>query len=362
MSARTLIIAEAGVNHDGDMDKALALIDVAAAAGADVVKFQSFTASKVISRTAEKAAYQKAATGGAESQLDMVRKLELSPAAHVAAAKRCREAGVEFMSTPFDMEAARYLKDVIGVSRLKIPSGEVTNLPFLHAIGGLGLPVILSTGASTMDEVAEALSALAAGYAGVVVRSAADFTRFVEGGEGARELPGRVMLLHCTSEYPSPPQDANLRVMAAMQARFALPVGLSDHTIGIAIPIAAVAMGATCIEKHFTLDSTSPGPDHQASLEPKELEAMIAGIRMTESARGDGVKAPTATELKNLPVIRRSVVADRPIRRGETFDAANLAVKRPAGGLPPRACWDLVGNSAKRDYGPDDLIAFDELG
>jgi N-acetylneuraminate synthase len=361
MMERTLIIAEAGVNHDGDIQKALRLVEIAAEAGADVVKFQTFSAGKVISRLAEKAAYQKRTTGAAESQLDMVRKLELSPDAHGLIAQHCNKVGIEFMSTPFDIDSAHFLSRTIGVSRLKVPSGEITNLPFLHQLGTIGLPIILSTGASTMDEVAEALSALAAGYAGVEVDDARFIERYGAENPTLPILVGRARLLHCTSEYPSPPEDANLNAMTAMRARFGLPVGLSDHTTGISIPTAAVAMGADCIEKHFTLDRSLPGPDHKASLEPAELAEMVAAIRAVEVAKGDGVKRPSASERANLTVIRRSLVADRAIRRGEAFDAHNLALKRPAGGLAPRHFWRIVGLKASRDYQVDEMIGAEEL-
>jgi N-acetylneuraminate synthase len=356
MTERTLIIAEAGVNHDGDIDKALRLVDAAAEAGADVVKFQTFSAGKVISRRAEKAAYQKKTTGAAESQLDMVRKLELSPEAHHVIARRCKDAGIEFMSTPFDIDSAHFLAKTIGMSRLKIPSGEITNLPFLHQLGRIGLPVILSTGASTMDEVAEALTALAAGFSGIDVKDAEDIAEYGARNPALPILAGRARLLHCTSEYPSPPEDANLNAMAAMKARFGLPVGLSDHTAGISIPTAAVAMGADCIEKHVTLDRSLPGPDHKASLEPAELAAMVAAIRAVEVAKGDGVKRPSGSERANLAVIRRSVVANAPIRRGDVFGERNLAIKRPAGGLAPALIWRILGRKAIRDYAEDEMI------
>jgi N-acetylneuraminate synthase len=357
MSTHTFIIAEAGVNHDGSTDDALRLVDAAADAGADAVKFQTFKAEAVISRGAAKAAYQERTTNAAESQLEMVRKLELSHAAHVRVAAHCRARGIEFMSTPFDMDSARFLAAEMGVARLKIPSGEITNLPFLAELARLGLPLIMSSGASTLQDIRTALGALSVGFAGTEPSLIADFSEAVE----LEKLVGRVSLLHCTSEYPSPPQDANLAAMQTMRIAFKLPIGLSDHSVGITIPIAAVACGATIIEKHFTLDRTRPGPDHAASLEPLELTAMVSAIRDVERARGDGIKRPTPSEAKNQTVIRRSLVAARAIAPGEVFSADNLAAKRPAGGLAPAALWQVSGRVALRAYAADEMIDKAEL-
>jgi N-acetylneuraminate synthase len=357
MSVHTFIIAEAGVNHDGSTDDALRLVDAAADAGADVVKFQTFKAEAVIARGAAKAAYQERTTGGAESQLEMVRKLELSHAAHVRVAAHCKARGIEFMSTPFDMESARFLAHELGVARLKIPSGEITNLPFLVELARLNLPLIMSSGASTLEDIRTALGALSVGFAGSDPSKIADFAARLD----PALLAGRVSLLHCTSEYPSPPRDANLAAMDTMRTAFNLPVGLSDHSVGITIPIAAVACGATIIEKHFTLDRTRPGPDHAASLEPGELAAMVSAIRDVERAIGDGIKRPSPSEAQNQSVIRRSLVAARAIAAGEVFSGDNLAAKRPAGGLPPAAVWQVSGRLASRAYAADEMIDGAEL-
>ncbi len=352
MSGQTFIIAEAGVNHDGSPDDALRLVDAAADAGADAVKFQTFRAEAVISRGAAKAAYQARTTGGGESQLDMVRKLELSRAAHVQVAAHCQARGIEFMSTPFDMDSARFLVRELSMARLKIPSGEITNLPFLVDLAQLGPSLILSSGASTLEDIRTALGALSVGLAGVDPRGITNFAAQLD----PALLHGRVSLLHCTSEYPSPPQDANLAAMDTIRAAFNLPVGLSDHSVGITIPIAAVARGATIVEKHFTLDRTRPGPDHAASLEPHELAAMVSAIRDVERAVGDGIKRPTPSEAQNQSVIRRSLVAAHAIAAGEVFSEGNLAAKRPAGGLPPAALWRVSGRTASRAYVADEMI------
>ncbi len=360
---RCFVVAEAGVNHNGALDLALRLVDVAADAGADAVKFQTFKAERVIAENAPKAAYQTRTTGAGESQLDMVRKLELKREFHRPIAERCRARGILFMSTAFDEESARFLVDEIKVPVLKIPSGEVTNAPLLLTLARFDLPMILSTGMSTLAEVEAALGVLAFG----LTRrqdppSAAAFADAYASAGGRRALADKVVLLHCTSEYPAAFDETNLRAMDAMREAFGLPVGLSDHTPGIAVPIAAVARGAVTVEKHFTLDRELPGPDHKASLEPGELAAMVAGIRAAEAALGRPVKEPTAAELRNRPVVRRGLVAARAIVKGETFTADNVAPKRPARGLSPMRYWDLIGRSARRAYAPDEpILEKDEL-
>ena len=323
------VIAEAGVNHNGSVERALAMIDCAADAGADAVKFQTFHADALVSRGAAKAEYQVRATGDEESQLEMVRALELDEAAHRQLVAHCRARGIEFMSTSFDPESVALLVS-LGVSRLKIPSGEITNPLLLRAVAATALPLIMSTGMSTLDEIEAALAVT-----------------------GARE---RVTLLHCTTEYPAPIGEVNLRAMATMAARFGLPVGYSDHTEGIVVASAAVALGAVVIEKHFTLDRGLPGPDHKASLEPSELRAMVAAIRAVERALGRVEKAPTPSEVKNLVVARKSLVAARAIRRGERFTPENLTTKRPGSGISAMRYDEWLGREADRDYEADELI------
>ncbi|KFC69472.1 N-acetylneuraminate synthase [Massilia sp. LC238] len=330
---KTLIIAEAGVNHNGDMEMAKQLVASAAAAGADLVKFQSFVAGKIISADAPKAEYQKHTTGNDESQYEMVRKLELSRRDHEILIEECKRHNIGFFSTAFDVDSFDMLVE-LGLDQVKIPSGELTNLPLLRHMTRLGLPVIVSTGMASLGDIEAALEAI------------------IQGGT-PREL---VTVLHCTTEYPAPMDEVNLRAMVALQQAFGVNVGYSDHTRGIEIPIAAVALGATVIEKHFTLDRTLPGPDHQASLEPHELKAMVDGIRNVERALGDGIKRPSASELKNRAIARKSLVASRPIRAGETFSADNLTAKRPGTGISPMRWDDVVGRSARRDFERDELI------
>ncbi len=349
------VIAEAGVNHNGDIAKALALVDVAATAGADAVKFQTFTASSVISVHAEKAAYQKQTTDAAESQVDMVAKLELSHADHAQLAERCGERGIAFLSTPFDLDSLDFLVNEMGLTTLKISSGEITNAPLLLAAARSGRDIILSTGMSTMDEVRDALAVLAFGYASTTgaTPNAAKFTRALEQADA---LQGKVTLLHCTTEYPTPYEDVNLRAMDSLREAFGLVVGLSDHTVGIAVAIAAVARGAQVIEKHFTLDRALPGPDHAASLESDELTAMVAAIRATEAALGDGNKRLMPSEAANRDIARKSLVALRPIAEGEEFTEQNLTAKRPGNGISPMAYWRVLGTVAQRAYQTDEAI------
>jgi N-acetylneuraminate synthase len=330
---KTLILAEAGVNHNGDLEMAKQLVASAAAAGADLVKFQSFVASKIISADAPKAEYQKNTTGNEESQYQMVSKLELSRKDHEILIQECKRHNIGFFSTAFDAESFDMLVE-LGLDQVKIPSGELTNLPLLRHMTSRGLPVIVSTGMASLGDIEAALD--------VILQCGTP-----------REL---VTVLHCTTEYPAPMDEVNLRAMVALKQAFSVNVGYSDHTQGIEIPIAAVALGATVIEKHFTLDRTLPGPDHQASLEPHELKAMVDGIRNVERALGDGIKRASASELKNRAIARKSLVASRPIRAGETFGADNLTAKRPGTGISPM-CWDdVIGRQARRDFERDELI------
>jgi len=334
MSApRTLVIAEVGVNHNGSLALAKELIHAAAAAGADVVKFQSFVTGQSISRDAPKAAYQLTHTAAAESQYDMVRALELSPADHQELVSACAEVGVEFLSTPFDAESLALLV-ALGIRRIKVPSGEITNMPLLRVMAATGLPVLLSTGMATLGDIEQCLD--------VMVAAGTD--------------RASVTLLHCNTEYPTPMGDVNLRAMHGMQAALGLPVGYSDHTRGIEVPIAAVALGATVIEKHITLDRTMPGPDHMASVEPDELRAMVGAIRNIEAALGDGVKRPSPSESDNRAIARKSIVASRAIAAGERFTADNLGAKRPGTGLSPMRWDDVIGRTASRDFAPDEAI------
>ena len=322
-AGRVFVIAEAGVNHNGDVGLARALVDLAAEAGADAVKFQTFSTARLVSRRAPTAEYQRRATGGEQSQFSMLSALELSPAAHEALLAHCAERRIEFMSAPHDVESARFLKR-LGVRRLKIPSGDVTNLPMLEIVGGLELPVILSTGMADLAEVDAAVAAL---------RRA-----------GLTDL----VLLQCVSDYPASPAGMNLRVMDTYQRRFGVPVGLSDHTLGIHIAVAAVGRGAMYIEKHFTLDRALDGPDHQASLDPEQLRGLIRAIRDVEAALGDGVKRPAPSELPVREVARKSLVAARDLPGGAILTREDLDVLRPGTGLSPAALPAVLGRRTAR--------------
>lgn len=329
---RTLIIAEAGVNHNGDPALARRLVDLAAEAGADLVKFQTFSADRLVTASAEKAEYQKAA-GASESQHAMLCRLELTREMHEALIEHCKSRGIAFFSTAFDRESVDMLAD-LGLDCFKIASGEITNLPLLRHVGQRGGRVIVSTGMASLEEIRETLAAL----------------------EHAGTPRDRVTVLHCNTEYPTPMADVNLRAMLTLRDELSVAVGYSDHTLGIEVPIAAVALGAVMIEKHFTLDRSLPGPDHKASLEPGELKAMVAAIRNIELALGDGIKQPTASESKNKPIARKSLVAARAIRAGEAFTEANLAVKRPGTGVSPMRWDEVLKRKAPRDFAPDELI------
>lgn len=356
-NTKCYIIAEAGVNHNGSMDMAKQLIDVAADAGADAVKFQTFKADKVISRSAPKADYQKKTTAETESQLDMVKKLELSETDHYTLIKHCQMRKIEFLSTPFDFESIDLLARKLNLEHLKIPSGEITNGPYLLYIAKTGKPVILSTGMSVLGEVETALGVLAFGYLNNSDKpSLPNFQKAYCSDAGRDVLKEKVILLHCTTEYPAPFEDANLRVMGTMRKAFGLPVGLSDHTPGIAVPIAAVALGAAVIEKHFTLDRNLPGPDHKASLDPDELKAMVTSIRNIEVALGNDHKVPAVSELKNRNIARKSLFAAMPVSKGDIFSASNLTMKRPGNGVSPMMYWELIGEEAKKNYDEDEQI------
>ena len=351
------IIAEAGVNHNADLEMALALVDAAADAGADAVKFQTFKAEALASAAAPKADYQIRTTDEGESQLDMLKRLELPREWHRDLAERSREKGIAFLSTPFDMESLRFLVDEMKLETLKIPSGEITNGPLLLEAGRSGCKIILSTGMSTLDEVEGALGVLAFAMTGNTEPSEDVFQGAFASEAGKKALSETVTLLHCTTEYPAPIEDANLNAMETMRDAFGLRVGLSDHTPGIAVVIAATGLGAAVIEKHFTLDRTLPGPDHRASLEPGELKDMVSGIRAVERAMGNGEKVPRPSEIKNMVITRKSLVALRPIKSGETFTKDNLGVKRPGSGISPMAYWAHLGREAERDLAEGEVLS-----
>lgn len=350
----TYVIAEAGVNHNGSLDLALRLVDAAIDAGADAVKFQTFNAASLTSRHAPKAAYQDRTVGVESSQLEMIRKLELGADEHRRVRAYCIERGITFLSTPFDLESLRFLVE-LGVERIKASSGDLTNLPLLRAIGKTHLPCILSTGMATLSEVEGALGAVASG-----ARSTPDrllpWEEALRDEDGLAYLKNNVVLLHCTTEYPAPLDEVNLRAMDTLASAFGLPVGYSDHTEGITIPIAAVARGAVLIEKHFTLSRTMEGPDHKASLEPSELAAMVKAIREVETALGSARKVPSPSEARNIAPARRSLVAARRIAKGETLTSENVAAKRPGTGISPMRYDEWIGRVAERDYDEDELL------
>jgi N-acetylneuraminate synthase len=353
---RTLIIAEAGVNHSGSLDTALALVDAAADAGADIVKFQTFNASALAGRSAQKAEYQQRTTGSDESQHAMLKRLELPHAAHGPLIDRARERGIEFLSTPFDHQSLEFLF-TLGLPRIKIGSGDLTNAPLLHAIARADMPLILSTGMAALAEVEEALGVLAHGYSLLdATPGLAAFRAAWRDGAARTRLANRVSLLHCTTEYPCPAADVNLAAMQTMRTAFQLPVGYSDHTDGIEISLAAVAMGAVIIEKHLTLDRSAEGPDHAASLEPAEFKRMVAAIRNIEQARGDGIKAPKPSEIKNMEIARKSIVAARALKAGEVLRPEDIVSKRPGTGLPPIAFWSLIGTTLSRPYDEEEPL------
>lgn len=357
MSIQTYIIAEAGVNHNGSLEMAKQLVDVAKQAGVNAVKFQTFRAESLVTRSAQQANYQVNNLGKATSQFDMLKKLELSYKEFVELKFYCDVNQIEFLSTPFDIESVDFLLNDIGISKIKIPSGEVTNSPFIHYIATKKKPMILSTGMATMEDVHDALSYIAYGLAfpsqKVDINQVQSFYQTVESKLLLKEY---VTVLHCTTEYPAPYDTINLNAMNEMKRELHLPIGFSDHSQGIAVPIAAVALGALVIEKHFTLDHSLPGPDHLASLEPNDLKEMVAGIRAIEHSLGTGHKIPTSIELENRQAARKSIVAKVRVAAGEIFTESDLAIKRPGNGMPPIKYWDLIGKEAKKSYEVDELI------
>lgn len=334
---KTLIIAEAGVNHNGSLETARQLIDVAAEAGADYVKFQTFKANKLVTKTAARAEYQNTNTKDSASQYEMLQKLELSEADHLELVAYCQEKKINFLSTGFDLDSLEFLSR-LGITVAKIPSGEITNLPYLEKAAALFPEIILSTGMATIEEIKDAFQTLV--------------------NAGANR--STVTILHCNTEYPTPMEDVNLKAMLHIENELGTAIGYSDHTLGIEVPIAAVALGATVIEKHFTLSRSLPGPDHRASLEPAELAAMVLAIRNIEKAiGGSGIKEPSKSEMKNKPVARKSIVAYRPIKKGEFFSEQNLTIKRPGHGISPMKWHNIIGQTAYRDFLEDEQI---ELG
>ena len=331
---KIIIIAEAGVNHNGDMAKAKALIDKGAEAGVDYVKFQTFKAGNLVTKQAKRAAYQDKNTQDNDSQYEMLKKLELSQAVHQELIDYCAQKGVQFLSTGFDVESLEFLAR-LGITIAKVPSGEITNLPYLRKVAVLFPEVILSTGMATIIEIKDAVKVLT--------------------DNGVNK--DKITVLHCNTEYPTPMEDVNLRAMLHIQQKVGVAIGYSDHTLGIEVPIAAVALGATVIEKHFTLDKTLPGPDHKASLEPEELKAMVMAIRNIEKAiGGSGLKEVSKSEAKNKPIARKSIVATKTIKKGDLFSVENLTVKRPGTGISPMQWDEVIGKTAKKDFKEDDLI------
>jgi N,N'-diacetyllegionaminate synthase len=333
MTNRTLIIAEAGVNHNGELALAKQLIDVAVDAGADLVKFQTFSADRLATRAARKADYQTQTTGSKETQHQMLSRLELSTEVHHALIAHCVARGIGFFSTGFDIESVDFLVS-LGQNHFKIPSGEINNLPYLRHIGHFGKAVIVSTGMATLGDIEAAIAVL----------------------EKAGTPRNLITVLHCTTEYPTPMTEVNLRAMQSIQVAFGVAVGYSDHTPGIEVAIAAAALGATVIEKHFTIDRNLPGPDHKASLEPDELKAMVKAIRNIEMALGDGVKRLTPSEARNKPISRKSLVARKAIKMGELFSTENIWSKRPGTGISPMRWDEVIGRTALRDFAIDELI------
>ncbi|MCQ2022246.1 N-acetylneuraminate synthase [Clostridium butyricum] len=329
--SNTFIIAEAGVNHNGSIELAKKLVDVAVEAGVDAVKFQTFKSEKLVCRNAEKAKYQKDTTIENETQLEMLKKLELNEESHNILIDYCNKKGILFLSTPFDLDSIDFLFH-LGMGIFKIPSGEITNYPYLKKVAKLKKKVILSTGMSTLTEIEDAVKVL------------------------RKYGTSDITVLHCNTEYPTPMSDVNLNVLNTIKESLNINVGYSDHTLGIEVPIAAVALGATIIEKHFTLDNSMEGPDHKASLNPKELKKMVSAIRNIESAMGNGIKKPSDSEYKNIGIVRKSIVANTFIKKGEVFTEENLCCKRPGTGISPMKWGEIIGEIAIRDFDEDEMI------
>lgn len=357
MSRHVYIIAEAGVNHNGNYDLARQLVEAGAEAGVDAVKFQTFCPEALVTQTASKAAYQKVTTDAAESQLEMLEKLTLRAEEYLSLEQLCRKKGVDFISTPFDSGSLRFLTEKMAMPFVKLPSGEITNAPFLLQAAQTGRKIVLSTGMATLGEIESALGVLAYGYLKKETpNSTKDFMEAFSSTAGQEELQSKVSLLHCTTQYPTPFDQVNLKAMETMQYAFQLPVGYSDHTFGIVIPIAAVARGASIIEKHFTLDRNLPGPDQKASLEPDELKEMVDAIRVVEQSIGTGKKIPMPIEQENRKIVRKSLVAVCPIKKGQLFTEKNVTTKRPGSGSSPYDFWNIIGKIAEKNYQKDELL------
>ena len=353
---KTFLIAEAGVNHNGSIELAKKLIDAAVMAGADAVKFQSFVASSIVTAGASKAEYQITNTGSKESQLEMLKKLELSHTQQRELHQYCQRSGIQFLSTPFDTASLNFLTADLGLETIKVGSGELTNAPFLFEVARLAKNIILSTGMSTIDEVADALGVIAFVMTDSKNPSVSSFKSALASSEGKKAVTSKVTLLHCTTDYPTVPSDVNLRAMLTLREKFDCQVGFSDHSVGIHLAVAAVAMGATVIEKHLTIDRDLPGPDHKASLEPNEFKNLVEQVRDLENAFGDGTKRPTEVELKNKKIARRSLVALKAIKTGDVFTSENVSIKRPGTGRSPFEYWSLLGTKATSDIAENEVI------
>ncbi|GBF48801.1 putative N-acetylneuraminic acid synthetase [Leptospira ryugenii] len=355
---QTFIIAEAGVNHNGSLEKAKDLVKIAKDSGANAVKFQTFKADLLVTKSARKAEYQVNNTGKDNSQYQMLKELELSEDDHFVLFELANSLGIEFLSTPFDQESLYFLIHKLGLKRIKISSGDLINAPFLFEVGKFAETVILSSGMGNLAEIEEALSILTLGFLkdSSVGINRTSLMHALASEIGYAELKRRVTILHATTDYPAKFSDVNLKAMQTIQRAFGLDVGYSDHTEGIHVSVAAVAMGAKVIEKHFTADKTQEGPDHLASLEPKELKSLVDSIRDIELSLGTGMKLPAPSEAQNAEVVRKSIVAKKAIRRGERFSSENLTIKRPGTGIRPIEFWNLIGKESNQDYIEDDLI------
>lgn len=352
------IIAEAGVNHNGSKELAFQLVDAAHAAGADIVKFQTFKAKNLVIKSAQQAEYQIQNTGVTESQFDMLSRLELDYDTHKSLIAYCKSLGIEFLSTAFDKESLDFLVNDLKLTTLKIPSGELTNAPFVLEHARTGCDLIVSTGMANLAEIEDVLAVIAFGLVADNGQAPSQqaFEEAYNSDLGQKALKQKVTILHCTTEYPAPINEINLNAMSTLRNAFHLTTGYSDHSAGITIPIAATALGAQLIEKHFTLDKSMPGPDHKASLEPDELKDMVQGIRDVEMALGNGIKGPQASEIKNKPIARKSLVVAEAMKAGELFTESNLTVKRPGTGTSPYLYWSLLGKAAEQDYSEGDII------
>ena len=355
----TIVIAEAGVNHNGDLQKAFQLVDAASEAGADIVKFQIFKAENLATTSAEKANYQKKTTNSSESQFSMLKKLELDNESYFKLQEYCHQKEIDFLLTAFDFDSLKFLLDELRLKILKIPSGDITNAPLILSHAVSGRDIILSTGMSNLNEIETALSVISYGYLNQTINlkpSIEDFKKAYNSSEGKDLLEEKVILLHCTTEYPAPLKDINLDAMNTIKDHFKLKVGYSDHSDGTLVPIAAAALGAKIIEKHITLNKNDIGPDHRASLEPDQFKRMISSIRKVELLKGDGIKKPRESESSNIMIARKSIFAKKIIKAGEIFSEENIALKRPSKGLDPIMYWEVLGQEATRDYEVDEAI------